>query len=44
MESHPLSRYFEVHGAKLPDPNPRFQWRKSAVFTRSNTPKSPPPQ
>jgi PRTRC genetic system protein C len=22
MESHPLSRYFEVHGVKLPDPNP----------------------
>jgi PRTRC genetic system protein C len=22
MESHPLSRYFEVHGVKLPGPNP----------------------
>jgi len=22
MESHPLCRYFEVHGVKLPDPNP----------------------
>ena len=22
MESQPLSRYFEVHGVKLPDPNP----------------------
>jgi PRTRC genetic system protein C len=22
MESHPLSRYFEVHGVKLPDPDP----------------------
>jgi PRTRC genetic system protein C len=22
MESHPLNRFFEVHGVKLPDPNP----------------------
>jgi PRTRC genetic system protein C len=22
MEGHPLSRFFEVHGIKLPDPNP----------------------
>ena len=22
MEAHPLNRYFEVHGVKLPDPNP----------------------
>jgi len=24
MESHPLCRYFEVHGVKLPDPNPEL--------------------
>jgi len=22
METRPLTRYFEVHGVKLPDPNP----------------------
>jgi PRTRC genetic system protein C len=22
MDSHPLNRFFEVHGVKLPDPNP----------------------
>jgi PRTRC genetic system protein C len=24
MESHQLSRYFEVHGVKLPDPAPQL--------------------
>jgi PRTRC genetic system protein C len=24
MESHELSRYFEFHGQRLPDPNPKL--------------------
>ena len=24
MESHPLCRYFEVNGVKLPDPDPKL--------------------
>jgi PRTRC genetic system protein C len=39
MESHPLSRYFEVHGVKLPDPNPALSVEEVRGFYSQQYPE-----
>jgi PRTRC genetic system protein C len=39
MESHPLSRYFEVHGVKLPDPNPSLSVEEIRGFYSQQYPE-----
>jgi len=39
MESHPLSRYFEVHGVKLPDPSPSLSVEEIRSFYSSQYPE-----
>jgi PRTRC genetic system protein C len=39
MEGHSLSRYFEVHGVKLPDPNPALSVEEIRSFYSNQYPE-----